>query len=297
MTDTIRVTATGRAPGYMPEFVAREFGYFEAENLDVETVVPHDWEAVLPGIESGDWDLALGGIWVPSMFLGKGKDFVVTGQLCHRAGFCVVSREPLSDAWERGLAGRSVLVPGRGGASLTMFLEMYLKEQGAEPGDSRIAHDLTGAMMTELYAGGVGDALMTERIHALRFHAQGHHLAGDLLTDGGDIPWSVYYTTPRTLLAKESAIRRFNHALNQAMTFMNENPASVYVPQIAPWYPAFSAEELTSHTEAMRRAGMWNGTQLTRSSYLRWQLGIVQGGLLERPVQPEKLIASFAWEG
>lgn len=297
MTDTIRVTATGRAPGYMPEFVAREFGYFEAENLEVETIVPHDWEDVLPGIESGDWDLALGGIWVPSMFLGKGKDFVVTGQLCHRAGFCVVSREPLSEAWEHDLTGRSVLVPGRGGASLTMFFEMFLKEQGAEPRDSRIAHDLTGSMMNELYAGGVGHALMSERIQALRFQAQGYHIAGDFLTEGGDIPWSVYYTTPQTRATKESAIRRFNQALEQAMKFMNENPATAYVPQIAEWYPAFSIEELTAHTDAMRQAGMWNGTQFTRSSYQRWQSGIAQGGLIEKPVRPENLIASFAWEG
>ncbi|GAB3841714.1 ABC transporter substrate-binding protein [Nesterenkonia populi] len=297
MTDTIRVTATGRAPGYMPEFVARELGFFADADLEVETIVPHDWEEVLPDIESGECDLALGGIWVPAMFRGRGKEFVVAGQLCHRASFSVVARQPLGEDWAHSLADRSVLVPGRGGASLNMFLEMYLKEQGAELGQSRVAHDLTSAMMNELYAGGGGEILMVEAVQARRLEALGNHIVGDFLNDGGDIPWSVYYTTPETLRAKESTLKRFNQALERAMGFMNGHPAEEYVPQVARWYPAFSEQELLHQAEAMQKAGMWTSTRFQESSYQRWQRGIVLGGLLEEPMPSGDLIADFALEG
>lgn len=294
MTDTIRVTATGRAPGYMPEFVARELGFFAARDIEVETIVPHDWEDVLSGIASGEWDLALGGIWVPSMYLGNGRDHIVTGQLCHRAGFSVVSREPLEGDWKQSVAGKSVLVPGRGGASLTMFFEMYLAEQGVEPKDSRIAHDLTGEMMTELYAGGAGDVLMIEAVQARRFAAKGHHINCSFLEDGEDIPWSVYYTTPETYAAKGDAIQRFNAALDEAMEYMNSHAAAEYVPHVMKWYPNHAEDEMIVHTEAMRAAGMWTGTKFIESSYMRWQQGIVQGGLLNQPVAREDLVAPFA---
>lgn len=179
---------------------------------------------------------------------------------------------------------------------MTMYFEMYLEERGADRGAARVTHDLTGSMMKELYAGGGGSALMTDRIQALRFQSQGHHIAADFMTQGGDIPWSVYYATPQTVSSKGAAIRRFNRALEKAMHYMNEHPAADYVPKVASWYPAFSTEELIEQTEAMRRAGMWNGTRLTPASYQRWQSGIVFGGLLEQPVDPERLIASFAWE-
>jgi|GEM_PF-4687640 len=294
MTETIRVTATGRAPGYLPEFVARELGFFEKHDVSVETVVPHDWEDVLTGIESGEWDLALGGIWVPSMFLGRGRDYVVTGQLCHRAGFCMVAREPFSAQWAHEVEGRSVLVPGRGGASMNMFFEMYMHEQGADPGKSRVTHDLTTAMMAELYAGGGADLLMIEAVQARRLEHKGHHIVGDFLADGDDIPWSVYYGKPEVVEEKAEAIGRFNAALDEAMAYMNTHSASAYVPQVMQWYPSVTEEELTAQAERMRHAGMWTSTCFTEASYQRWQNGIVLSGLLEAPIPADELIAPSA---
>ncbi|MDN4472244.1 ABC transporter substrate-binding protein [Demequina zhanjiangensis] len=294
MTDVIRVTATGRASGYMPEFVAREFGHFENHDVEVETIVPHDWEDVVTGIASGEHDLALGGVWVPAMYRGHGREMVVTGQMCHRAAFALISRDEPTGPWLEQIDGKAIMVPGRGGASGGIYLDMWLRENDIDPARARISHDLTDAMMGELYHGGFGDALQVGIVEAKTWESKGHTVVLDLLEDGGDIPWSVYYTTPETVAAKGDAIARFNTALEEAMAFMNGTPAAEFVPQVMKWYPGVSESHLIASIERMRALRMWTGTRLREDTYMRWQNGVVRGGLLDSPVSLRDIAVDFA---
>jgi len=67
MADGIRVSATGAGVNYSPEFLARELGYFEDEDLDVVTEAPGHGPYVPRALADGGADIGLGGIWRPLM--------------------------------------------------------------------------------------------------------------------------------------------------------------------------------------------------------------------------------------
>jgi hypothetical protein len=55
--DRFRVSATGRGPNYLPEFVADDLGFFAQEDLLVERCVPAPWDGVLDDLASGRADV------------------------------------------------------------------------------------------------------------------------------------------------------------------------------------------------------------------------------------------------
>jgi NitT/TauT family transport system substrate-binding protein len=296
MRETVRIAATGRGITYLPEVVAREFDFFDAEGLQVEAFVPPAWEEVLTAVASGDADLALGGVWVPAMYHGRARDLVVTAQLCNRAAFTLVGREEVdqSEPWWQHLHRKSVFCPGRGGASLGMLFQMFLTERGADVSTLRVIHDLDGAMAQELFEAGAADFLMTGMAGARDMSARGYVETCQFLEDGGEVPWSVYYTTRPTLSAKQEVFERFNRAMDKAMSWMNATAPSEYLPRVLAHYPGQELAGARSLVEAMQRQHMWVSTRLNLPALARWQAGICDAALIAAPLQPRELASDLA---
>src|SRR5262249_7071557 len=112
------VTATGHSLNYLPEYVAVWQGFFAEEGLTVTASVPSPWDLVLSDIGEGKADAALGGIWVPSMFHGRGQRYTPFAQVAARAPLAIIGRETPADfSWE-AMRGRTVAMKGSNGASV-----------------------------------------------------------------------------------------------------------------------------------------------------------------------------------
>ena len=81
--DTLNVSATGNGLNYLPEYVADAGGLFAARGLAVRAKACDPWTGVLDDLDSGAADLALGGLWVPAMYVGTPRQLDVVGQLNH----------------------------------------------------------------------------------------------------------------------------------------------------------------------------------------------------------------------
>lgn len=288
--ENIQVAATGHSLNYLPEYVALEMGFFQEVGIDETAIVPSPWDVVIDEIENSRSHYALGGIWVPTMFHHHGKQLVPFAQLSARCPMALVGRKQ-GDFEFKDLIGSTVLVPGGNGASPGMFLELLLNEHGIALESVKMARCLSGKQMKELFIGGLGDYLMIDPISALKIEdTTDNHIATHLSQSGGDIPWSVYYSTPNTMGADPQWQIKFTSALAKGMQYVIDHPAEELRPLLTKLFPANEIEALVQLVDHYRAWGMWTTPEVDKPSYQRWQKGIAAGNLTESPIPYEDLV-------
>lgn len=288
--EKIQVAATGHSLNYLPEYLAVENGYFAEEGIELNAIVPSPWDKVITEIEQSTSNYALGGIWVPAMYHGNGKQLVPFAQLAARCPMVIVGRKEEQFQFEN-LIGKTILVPGGNGASPGMFLEQLLKEHDIDQAQVKMARCLSGAMMKELFVGGLGDYLLIDPISALKLSRETDNvIVTHLSQTGGAIPWSVYYCTPETLGADEEFQVKFSRALDKGMQFVNEHPAEEISALLTKLFPANELGDLITLVNAYREWGMWTSPEIDRPSCERWLQAIADGNLSAQPIPYEELV-------
>ncbi|MBZ4021560.1 nitrate ABC transporter substrate-binding protein [Rhodobacter sp. TJ_12] len=289
--DRFLVSATGHSLNYLPHYVAVEQGYFAAENLEVSEVVPRPWDLVLDHIRDGAAEAALGGIWVPSMFHGRGRRLVPFAQVSNRAPLALLGRQapdggPHFDA--QALIGKTVLMKGSNGASVGIYLKMMLREAGVDPQQVNYIQDLDAGILSECFAGGMGDYLLVDLPGALTYAAAGKgHVTTIFAVDGGDIPWSVYYT--EGMAPDDPRLSRFARALGRGMEWVNAHPADSMRDFLTRTFPALDIEIAVKVVDLYRAQGMYTVPRINPAGYARWQQGIADAHLTAAPIPYEEL--------
>jgi NitT/TauT family transport system substrate-binding protein len=285
------VAATGHSLNYLPHYVAMRQGFFEAEGLRVTVSVPRPWDLVLEELRRGSAQAALGGIWVPSMYLGRGTRFTPFAQIAARAPLAVVGRErPEEFSWGK-LPGRAVLMKGSNGASVGLFFKLCLREHDIDPGQVSYIQDLDGAMLAELFHGGMGDYLIVDYPNALRMEAEGRgRVVQPLAVTGGKVPWSVYYALGESDPARQEIQTRFARALNQGMEWILARDPEAYADFLIETFPSQPLNILLSVARTYVAHGMWTTPRIDADGYRRWQEGIMAGHLTAAAIPYEQLI-------
>ncbi|MGK9219459.1 MULTISPECIES: ABC transporter substrate-binding protein [unclassified Microbacterium] len=288
------IAATGHSLNYLPEYIADRHGLFAAQGLQVTAEVPRPWDDVLKRLRDDAADAALGGIWVPSMYLDRVRRYTAFAQVANRAPLALLGRAPEAGRFDLAdLRGRTVLMKGSNGASVGLFLKMLLREQGIEPREVDYIQDLDGTMLSELFVGGMGDYLVIDNLSARVLADRHDHVSVVLETvvESGDIPWSVYYResegiTPDIVNAQE----RFCFALQQAMDWILANDAEAFRDDLMALFPKAPADILVSLANVFREHRMWTTPTIDRAGYERWQQGIADGFLIQDPLPYEALV-------
>ncbi|MBO9197526.1 ABC transporter substrate-binding protein [Rhizobium sp. 16-449-1b] len=285
------ISATGHSLNYLPEYVATWRGFFAEEELSVSASVPSPWDLVLSDIATEKADAALGGIWVPSMFFGRGKRLTPFAQVAARAPLAIVGREsPELFDWRR-LPGKTISMKGSNGASVGLFIKMNMREHGVDPRSVNFVQDLDGKMLTDLFLGGMGDYLVIDYPSAASLAAKAQaHVVSPLTLTGGDVPWSVYYAPDDSDEPRLDKQTRFSRALGRAMAWIVENDAGGYRDFLATTFPKFDPDVLVDLANTYRSIGMWTSPKIDEAAYARWQRGIADGHLIEAPIGYSDLI-------
>ncbi|MFK0338197.1 ABC transporter substrate-binding protein [Agrobacterium deltaense] len=287
------VSATGHSLNYLPEYVAVWQGFFEDEGLNVTASVPSPWDLVLSDISLGKADAALGGIWVPSMFHGRGKCYTPYAQVAARAPLAVLGRESAADFDWKALAGKTVSMKGSNGASVGLFMKLLLRENGVDPKDVQFVQDLDGKMLSDLFVGGMGDYLVIDYPSAVTLASKTPvHVVSELAVTGRNIPWSVYYAENESNDERLDTQIRFSRALGRGMKWISANEAEGFADFLARTFPKFSPELLVRLTNTYRANGMWTTPRIDPQAYARWQKGISDGHLTNAPILYDDLIDS-----
>ncbi|MFU0507414.1 ABC transporter substrate-binding protein [Pseudaminobacter sp. NGMCC 1.201702] len=285
-----RVAATGHSVNYLPEYVAASNGFFEAEGLQVEAVVPNPWDLVLKELSDGTSHAALGGIWVPSMYKDRGKQLVPFAKVSARCPLAIVGRKKQEFAFN-DLRDAVMLVPGGNGASPGMFLELLLAEHGVDKNSVKFVQNLSGSMLAELFVGGLGDYILLDPVTALRVERQAAaHIVAPLAKMGGAIPWSVYYSEAGSPGDDAELQKKFVRALNRGIEWVIATPAGDMRDLLAGLFPKADVDDVIRLVNDFRQWGMWDSATIEVASYDRWQQGTVAAYLIDEPIPYSSLV-------
>lgn len=294
--ERFRITATGHSLNYLPEYIARRHGFFATQGLTVSVSVPSPWGLVLSDLTAGTADATFGGVWVPSMYLRRVRKYTAFTQVANRAPLALVGRSGAveKEEWRVGdVVGRTMLMKGSNGASVGLFFKMLLRENGIDPKAVNYVQDLDGAMLGELFVGGLGDYLLVDNLSARALVKRHPSLlvVFETVVHGGDVPWSLYYReaskiTPEVLDAHE----RFCVALGQGMDWVLRHDAEDFKDELAEIFPKVPVQVAVDLTNVFRENNMWTSPTVDRKGYGRWQKGIVDGYLVKEPLAYEDIV-------
>jgi len=286
------LTATGYNLNYLPEYIALRHGFFREQGLDVKVTIPIPWDGVLDRLADGTAEMALGGIWVPSMYRGRVQNYTVFAQIANRCPLAILKHDSRDDFKLTDMVGKTVLMKSGGGASVGLFFKMLLRENGVDPRSVDYIQDLDGIMLGDLFQGGMGDYFITDNLSALAMVARNPNvsIAMECVTQG-DCPWSVYYretakTTPESL----NATRRFCIGLQKGIDWVLQHDAESFRDELAELFPNVPVDVAISVTNQFRNCGMWTSTTIPRHAFERWQLGLRDARLVKEPIVYEDLV-------
>lgn len=285
--DRFRISATGRAPNYLPEFIAADLGFFAQEDLLVERWVPSPWDGVLDDLASGRADAVLGGIWAPIMYHRRGRQLVTFAQVNARFPMALITRVPQPAFSWQSLEGMTVLTPGAGGVAPYLFVAGVLRQAGVDLARITFVHDLSTDMFVELFAGGTGDALLVDALTAATLLKRGvGHLAARLDETAPAMPNSVYYAYAQHLEREDQPAWRFTRALQRAMSWIQDHPAVELRELLRHHWPDADQTVVAEVIDGFRTSGLWAGTvRVGESAYQTWHDMLHQGGLISHSVQ------------
>lgn len=288
------LTATGYNINYLPEYIALRHGFFREQGLDVTVTIPKPWDGVLDHLADGSADMALGGIWVPSMYRERVQNYTVFAQIANRSPLALLRRRQRGPFNLADVAGKTVLMKSGGGASVGLFFKMLLRENKIDARSVDYIQDLDGKMLGDLFQGGMGDYFVTDNLSALAMTAANPNVViGMEMVSQGDVPWSVYYRetksiTPEFLDAK----KRFCAALQKGIDWVLEHDAESFQDELAELFPNVPVDVAVGVTNGFRKDGMWTSTALPRGGYERWQQGLAGARLVKSPLPYESIVHS-----
>jgi NitT/TauT family transport system substrate-binding protein len=292
----LRISATSHGINYLPQYYAAASGAFTRRGVRVATQARDPWTGTLDDLAAGTADVVLGGIWVPAMFAGAGRDLVAVGQLNARFPMVIMTREPLEDFTWDWLIGRTVLAPGAGGTAPYEFTAGVMREHGVDPGRVRFVRDLSGDLLRELYEHGLGDAMIADPLTAasLRLNGTGYQSC-HLAEVGGPMPNSVYYVERARLGELRDALVALLGGVFEAMLELSAgaDPAAVIDAE----WPHGERPALIETAVVLAGDGTWSGVRIDPAALERWVSILHDRGLMVAPAAYEDLVdASIADE-
>ncbi|KAK5163859.1 uncharacterized protein LTR77_010253 [Saxophila tyrrhenica] len=286
------LTATGYNINYLPEYIALRHGFFREQGLDVTVNIPKPWDLVLDNLARGSADMALGGIWVPSMYRDRVQEYTVFAQIANRCPLALLRRRQRKPFKLSDVAGKTVLMKSGGGASVGLFFKMLLRENKIDERSVDYIQDLEGKMLGELFLGGCGDYFCTDLLSALAMTAANPDVViGMEMVAQGDIPWSVYYRETKTITPEFlDAKRRFCLAVEKGIEWVLAHNAESFRDELAELFPNVPVDVAVGVTNSFRKNGMWTSTTVPRGGYERWQRGLADARLVDSPLPYETVM-------
>ncbi len=285
MSDRYHVSATSHWPNYLPEYVAAAHGYFADEDLDFSRDAPEDWTVVLKNLANRKADAVLGGLWVPAMYHGRGRDYVAFAQLNATNPKAILARKPDPGFQLTDLEGKVVLAPGAGGTAPYTHTAGLIRNAGGDPSKVKFVRDLSGSVFTELFIGGMGDAIIVDLVNAHLLEDAGHgHIVFRHAEQGGPMPNSVYYTLPNAIGDPDSPAWRFTRAIQRAMDWLQDHGGDDCRDILTAQWPQLPTEVLIDSVDDLRKSGVWSSVRIDPAGFDTWMSILRSEHLTDRPI-------------
>ena len=259
--DTVRIAVGGQsALRFLPVYLARELGYFEAEGLNVTIDGLAGSAKAMQAVIAGSADVGAGFYDQTIAIAAEGRDVRSFLTMTTHLGFVVTgapgSKHKITKIADLRGAIVGVAAPGSSGH---MLLNYLLARNGMQPEDVSVTGFGSGGTAIAALEHGTVDA----GVHAdlvlipiLRKHPDLPILA-DTRTDAGlsavfgsaAYPGSVLYANQTWLATHGETARKTAHAVRKAMAWAREHNAGELAAKLAAVYPV---EDRSILAEALR---------------------------------------------
>jgi NitT/TauT family transport system substrate-binding protein len=281
--DSLRISATANGLNYLPEYLADTTGLFADAGLSVLARACDPWTGVLDDLASGAADLALGGLWVPGMYAGSDRRLTVVCQLNHQAPKAIVHRGAPEDFALADLVGSVVLAPGIGGSAPYAVTAGLIREAGIDPAGITFIRDLSTPMLVELFAAGLGDAIILDLVTALEVEAGGPgRIVFRNLDQGGLMPNSVYYCRTDRVEELRDRLTRFVGCVDTAMKRLPDTTAATIDEILTARWPGKNIDILREATRQMTASAVWDTVAIDPAASDRWMRMLAESAMLTR---------------
>lgn len=291
--DTYKVSSTGNSINYLPQYIAERNGYFEEVGLRVETSIPSSWTSVLDDINSGNYHAVCGGIWVPNMYMAHNvREYSSFAKISSRCPFKLVSRNKGAFDW-KDLENKTVLVPSDGGASGYIFLMGTLKKNGVNTDSIRFIHDFLDHMLVDCFSNGtLGDYLFTQANSADKIVDNNKgSVVSEMVTEGGAVPWSVYYSTLEVANDERNLNGRFALGIQKGLDCLLKHDAKEFADIFKERWPDNNLETTIETVNRFIQDGMWSNTiEIEKEefdNYINYQL---DAGIIDERIPVNRMV-------
>lgn len=292
--DIYKISATGLSINYMPQYVAEKLGYFRDVDIEVETSVPSSWTKVLKDINSGTHHAVCGGIWVPSMYISHGvQEYLAFAKISSRCPYKLVSREYRENFMWKDLENKTVLIPCDGGASAYIYLVGRLKDEGVDISKIRFIHDFVEEMLSECFSlGTMGDFIFTTPVTADNLSdAKKGYIVSEMARTGGEVPWSVYYSTIDVARGQDNLNGRFSIAIQRGLEWMNAHKGDDCRDILKNNWPQMDTNTAVATIDRFIEDGMWANTiEIGVTEYENYARYQVDAGIIDKPLPYDKIV-------
>lgn len=292
VSNTIKVAEVTHSAFYAPLYVAIENDYFLEEGLDIELILTPGADKVSSAVLSNDVEIGFAGaesaIYV---YNGGEKDYLkLFSGLTKRDGQFIISRTN-EDFKLDHLKGKEILVGRKGGMPAINFLNA-LKNANIDPKEININYSVEFAALSGTFVGGVGDYvnLFEPTATALEKESLGY-IVGNIGTYSGIVPYTAFYARKSYIDNNYKTIKKFNKALNKAISFVQDNEPEKIAEVILPQFSNLSKDDLTTIIKNYKEADSWFlNTTITEESYNNLKTMMKDNNLLKADVPYKNMV-------
>lgn len=292
VSKTIKVAEVTHSAFYAPLYVAIENDYFLEEGLDIELILTPGADKVSSAVLSNDVEIGFAGaesaIYV---YNGGEKDYLkLFSGLTKRDGQFIISRTN-EDFKLDHLKGKEILVGRKGGMPAINFLNA-LKNANIDPKEININYSVEFAALSGSFVGGVGDYvnLFEPTATALEKESLGY-IVGNIGTYSGIVPYTAFYARKSYIDNNYKTIKKFNKALNKAISFVQDNEPEKIAEVILPQFSNLSKDDLTTIIKNYKEADSWFlNTTITEESYNNLKTMMKDNNLLKKDVPYKNIV-------
>jgi NitT/TauT family transport system substrate-binding protein len=211
-----------------PVFIAQERGFFEEENLKVETQMAQGGAAIIPAVQSGDFDIGFSN--VASLFIARSQGLpvrVVTGGEVTPPGggedaSAIMVRKDSPIRTPQDLEGKKVGVNTlKNIAGLTTLAAM--ETEGAAPEIKEVEVPFP-EMLPAVQKGSVEAGFFNEPFTTLAKAEGMRSILRPYDVTGDDLPIAPYFAMDEFVAENGDVIERFQRAMEQATDVYRDDP-------------------------------------------------------------------------
>ncbi len=271
--ETVEINEVTHSVFYAPMYLADSLGYFKEEGLKISLTNGGGADKVMAAVLSNSADIGFCGPEAAFYVASGGTSDVpvVFGQLTHRDGSFLLSRDDERDTFDwKDLSGKQILA-GRHGGVPAMTFEYILKERGVT--GYKLNFDVEFNNMTAAFLEGTADYCTVFEPTASAIQAEGKgYIVAAVGAASGEVPYTSYIAKKSWIKGHEETVRGFLRAMLKAVEYVQTESPEEVAKHLKKHFADTSEESLATSVKNYRDIDAWvTDMMMTESSFTRLQ--------------------------